>query len=330
MRHFLTAAGILSASLAAAEGAPAKPVLTVYAPDYFASDWGPGPQIEADFEAICGCDLQFSTGDVLGRLRVEGAGTEADAIIGLNTDATARARATGLFAPHGQDTSELTMPVAWEDKLFLPFNWGETAFVYDETRLPNPPASFEALLDAPESLKIVIQDPRSSGSGLALLLWVKAVYGDEAPEVWARLKPKILTVTKGWSESYGMFTAGEADMVLSYTTSPAYHLIAEEDATKKAAIFPEGHYFMVELAAQLAGTDQPELAQAFMDFILSDSFQSKIATGNWSYPVKLDPARLPPGFAALPRPEKTLFYTETEAEALRAPALAEWLEVMSQ
>ncbi len=261
---------------------------------------------------------------------IEGAATEADAIIGLNTDATARARATGLFAPHGQDTSDLTMPVAWQDEVFLPFNWGETAFVYDESRLPNPPASFEALLDAPESLKIVIQDPRSSGSGLALLLWVKAVYGDEAPEVWARLKPKILTVTKGWSESYGMFTAGEADMVMSYTTSPAYHLIAEEDATKKAAIFPEGHYFMVELAAQLAGSDQPDLAQAFMDFILSDTFQSKIATGNWSYPAKLDPAQLPSGFAELPRPGKTLFYTETEAEALREAALAEWLEVMSQ
>ena len=41
-----------------------------------------------------------------------------------------------------------------------------------------------------------------------------------------------MTVTKGWSEAYGLFLEGEADMVLSYTTSPAYHLIAEEDATK--------------------------------------------------------------------------------------------------
>ncbi|WP_126975377.1 thiamine ABC transporter substrate-binding protein [Frigidibacter oleivorans] len=327
MRPLPIVAGFLLAGTAMAQETP---VLTVYAPDYFGSEWGPGPQIEALFEPRCGCDLRFVTGDVLSRLLLEGAATEADAIIGLNTDQTARARASGLFAPHGQDTSDLTMPVAWADEVFLPFNWGETAFVYNTGRLPDPPASFAALLAAPDDLKIVIQDPRSSASGLALLLWVKAVYGEGAAEAWARLKPKILTVTPGWAESYGLFTEGEADMVMSYTTSPAYHLIAEGDATKKAAIFPEGHYFMVELAAQLAGTDQPALAQDFMDFILSEPFQSMIATGNWSYPARLDPARLPAGFAGLPRPPKTLFFSETEAEALRAAALAEWLEVMSR
>jgi thiamine transport system substrate-binding protein len=325
MRHFLIAAGILSASTALAAD---NPVLTIYAPDYFGSEWGPGPAIEKGFEATCACDLKFVTGDVLGRLQLEGDKTEADAIIGLNTDQTARARATGMFAPHGQDTPDLTMPVKWTDDTFLPFNWGETAFVYDKTRLPDSPTSFAELLDAPDSLKIVIQDPRSSISGLALVLWVKAVYGDQAKAAWTKLKPKILTVTPGWSESYGLFTDGEADMVLSYTTSPAYHWIAEKDLTKQAAIFPEGHYFMVELAAQLKGAKQPELAQKFMDYILTEDFQGMIATANWSYPAKLDPAKLPEGFRDLQRPPKTLFYTETEAEALRAPAVAEWLEVM--
>ena len=167
---------------------------------------------------------------------MEGEGTEADIVFGLNTDVTARARASGLFAPHGQDTSDMSLPVEWTDEIFLPYNWGETAFIYDESRTPNPPKSFAELLDAPDDLKIVIQDPRGSISGLALLLWVKSVYGDDAPEAWAKLAPKVLTVTKGWSESYGMFTEGEADMVLSYTTSPAYHIEAEKDLTKKASI----------------------------------------------------------------------------------------------
>ena len=51
----------------------------------------------------------------------------------------------------------------------------------------------------------------------------------------------IVPVTPGWSEAYGLFLEGEADMVLSYTTSPAYHLIAEEDAGYTAAAFDEGH-----------------------------------------------------------------------------------------
>lgn len=326
MRYLTLAAGLCLATVAQAE----TPVLTVYAPDYFGSEWGPGPAIEAAFEKTCACDLQFVTGDVLPRLMLEGARTKADAVIGLNTDVTKKARETGLFATHGQDTTDLTMPIKWTDEVFLPFNWGYTAFVYDNTRITNPPTSFQALLDAPDDLKIVIQDPRTSISGLALLLWVKAIYGDEAQAAWTKLAPKILTVTKGWSEAYGMFTDGEADMVLSYTTSPLYHIIAEQDQTKSAAIFDEGHYFMVELAGKIAGTDQPELADAFMDFILTEEFQSLIPTGNWSYPAKLDPSKLPPEFAQLGVPAKTIFYSEDDADALRDAALAEWLSALSQ
>lgn len=327
MRTTLMLAGLFAATSAVADE---KPVLTVYAPDYFTSEWGPGPAIEKGFEATCACDLKFVAGDVLPRLLLEGDRTEADVVIGLTIDVLARARATGLFAPHGQDNAALTLPVTWDDDTFLPFNWSETAFVYDTTRLANPPRSFEDLLNAPDSLKIAIQDPRSSISGLAMLLWVKAVYGDRAPEAWAKLAPKVLTVTAGWSESYGLFTDGEVDMVLSYTTSPAYHIIAEQDTTKAAAIFPEGHYFLTEVAAQLAGTDQPDLAAAFMDYVLSDDFQGMIATGNWSYPAVIKDGFLPEGFAALPRPDKTLFYSEAEAEALRQPALDEWLAAFAK
>ncbi|MCF3973301.1 thiamine ABC transporter substrate-binding protein [Paracoccus salsus] len=323
----LIALAMLAATPVAAQE---KPVLTIYAGDYIASEWGPGPKIEAGFEAICACDLQFVTGDILPRILMEGDRTEADLVFGLNTDMTARARASGLFAPHGQDTSDMSLPIEWTDDIFLPYNWGETAFVYDSTRLENPPASFDELLEAAGDLKIVIQDPRSSISGLALLLWVKAVYGDRADEAWEKLTPKVLTVTRGWSESYGMFTDGEADMVLSYTTSPAYHIAAEDDTTKQAAIFPEGHYFMAELAAQLKSTDQPELAQQFMDWILTPEFQREIPLANWSLPARLPRDEWPQVMRDLPRPDKTLFHTEDEAEALRQPALDEWLRAFTR
>ena len=70
-----------------------------------------------------------------------------------------------------------------------------------------------------------------------------------------RLSPNILTVTSGWSEAYGLFTEGEADVVLSFNTSPSYHIVAEEDETKKAAIFDEGHYPYFELVAKVESTD---------------------------------------------------------------------------
>lgn len=326
MRRTLLATTLLMATQAGADTS----VLTVYAGDYFTSEWGPGPMIETEFEAICDCDLQFATGDLLPRLLLEGERTKADVVIGLTSDVTAKARATGLFAPHGQDNTDLTLPIEWTDDTFLPFNYGHTAFIYNETTMDTPPASFDALLAMPDDVKLVIQDPRTSISGLALVLWVEAVYGERAGEVWTKLAPKILTVTKDWSASYGMFTDGEVDMVLSYTTSPAYHMFAEEDFTKKAAIFPEGHYFMVETVAKIAQTDQPELADAFMAYVLTQDFQQMIPTANWSLPSALPRDQWPEGWAKLPLPKKVLFYSENEAAALQAQAIETWRNALSQ
>ncbi|SLN34632.1 thiamine ABC transporter substrate-binding protein [Pseudooctadecabacter jejudonensis] len=326
-KTLLTVAGLFAATAAHADGH--ANTLTVYAPDYFGSEWGPGPSIEAAFEERCGCDLVYQTGDLLPRLLLEGEATEADVAIGFNSDVSKRARESGLFSPHGLDLSPLTLPLEWTDDTFLPFNYGHTAFIYDNTKLDGFD-SFEALLDAPDDVRIVIQDPRSSISGLALVLWVNAVYGDEAEAAWARMAPKIVTVTQGWSESYGLFTDGEADVVLSYTTSPAYHIIAEEDLTKSAAIFEEGHYFMVETAAKLAGTDNEDLADQFMAFILTEDFQTMIPTTNWSFPAALEEDKWPEGFQELPMPETVLFYSEDEAAALRDTAIEAWRSALSQ
>ena len=82
MKFLIFLTGIFLATLASAN----KPVLTVYAPDYFVSEWGPGPSIEEAFEKTCECDLKFSAGDLLPRLILEGSSTEADIDIGLKTD----------------------------------------------------------------------------------------------------------------------------------------------------------------------------------------------------------------------------------------------------
>lgn len=315
----------LTATLAQAE----TPVLTVYAYDSFTAEWGPGPIIETAFEATCACDLQFvSAGDgaaLLARVLLEGAGTEADVVLGLDTNLTARALASGLFAPHGI-AAPLALPVAWSDDTFLPYDWGWFAFVGNAGG--ELPANFEEL--AASDLTIVIEDPRSSTPGLGLLLWVKQVYGDKATDIWAGLADNIVTVTPGWSEAYGLFLAGEADLVLSYTTSPAYHLIAEGDATKVALPFDEGHYLQVEVAAKVAGSDVPELADKFMAFVVSEEFQSTIPTTNWMYPAIALADGLPEGFNTLIQPEQSLLLSSAEAAAMRDSALEEWRAALSQ
>ena len=329
MKPSILALGL--ATVATSATAQDKPTLTVLTYDSFTAEWGPGPAVEKAFEETCACDLQFvAAGDgaaLLARIQMEGEASDADIVLGLDTNLTAAATATGLFAPHGQTWAN-TLPVPFEDPNFVPFDWGWFAFVHDKTKLPAPPTSFESL--AASDVKILIQDPRSSTPGLGLLMWVKAAYGDRAAEIWEALADNIVTVTPGWSEAYGLFLEGEADMVLSYTTSPAYHLIAEEDDTKAAAPFTEGHYMQVEVAGKLAATDQPELADAFLAFIGSDAFQSVIPTTNWMYPAVTPAAGLPAGFETLIQPETSLLLSPAEAQSARDAALAEWQAALAR
>jgi len=330
MKKSLMLAGFLCATAAVAQ-AQDKPVLTVLTYDSFVAEWGPGPIIEEVFERDCGCDLELvAAGDgaaLLARLLLEGARTEADVVLGLDTSLTAAAAATGLFAPHGLPPAP-DLPVPYDDALFAPYDWGWFAFVYDTTRLAAPPTDFLAL--GTSDVSIIIQDPRSSTPGLGLLLWVKAAYGDRAPEVWRALADNIVTVTPGWSEAYGMFLEGEADMVLSYSTSPAYHVIAESDVTKQAAPFDEGHYLQIEVAGRLAGSDQPKLADLFLKFMQGPAFQGTIPDTNWMYPAKTSPAGLPLAFDWLIWPERSLLLSPTEAQAARAPALSEWRAALAR
>lgn len=325
MKYLTFATATLAATAAWAD----TPELTVYTYDSFVSDWGPGPAIEKAFEATCECDLNLvGLGDgaaLLARLKLEGARSDADVVMGLDTSLIAAAKETGLFAETVVE-AEYDLPVEWNDPVFAAYDWGYFAFVHNKDL--EVPTNFVDL--GAGDLKIVIQDPRSSTPGLGLLMWVKAAYGDDAPAIWAAMSDNVVTVTKGWSEAYGLFLEGEADMVLSYTTSPAYHLIAEEDDSKAAAAFDEGHYMQIEVVGKLVATDQPELADKFLNFMVSDAAQSILPTTNWMYPAVTPTVGLPKGFETLMVPEKALLTPSDEVPAIREEALAEWLKALSQ
>lgn len=321
---------LLAASPAVAQDE--KPTLTVYTYSSFISEYGPGGVIKERFEAQCDCTLNFigsdDAGTLLSRLKLEGASTNADVVLGLDTNLTADA--TGLFQPHGVAADELTMPVDWTDPLFLPFDWGWFAFVYDENRLPEPPGSLKELVLATDGPQIVVQDPRTSSPGLGLLLWMRSVFGDEAREAWRQLSPRIVTVTHGWSEAYGLFLEGEADMVLSYTTSPAYHITVDGDEQYKAAIFEEGHGLQVEVAGITASTENLELARNFLEFMVTEPFQSAIPERNWMYPAKTPPGGLPEAFGMIAKPETSLLTPAETVRDNRRAWIDEWLGAVSR
>ena len=332
--YSLVSATVLAASaLATPEPASAQEKLTVYTYESFTADWGPGPAVKKAFEAECACTLDFvSVADgvaLLNRVKLEGAASKADIVLGLDTNLTAEAKASGLFVPHGA-VAENSVPGGWSDDVFVPFDYGYFAVVYDTEKLKTPPKSLKQLVEGSADEKIVIQDPRTSTPGLGLLLWVKSVYGDKAPEAWAKLKAKVLTVTPGWSEAYGLFTKGEAPMVLSYTTSPAYHMVAENTERYQAASFEEGEYLQIEVAGITTTGAKNPLAQKFIAFMTGPKFQDVIPETNWMFPAGKTDKPLNPAFDKLVKPTKTLLFSPEEVAANRKAWVDEWLAVMSK
>ena len=299
--------------------------LVVYTYDSFNSDWGPGPQLEKAFENICDCDLKFVTaGDgaaLLAKLRLEGNKTKADVVVGLDTNLLQSAKDSGLFSPHKLNIS-LDLPIAWKDETFMPFDWGYFSFVFDKRKTTNIPKSFEEL--AKSDLKIAIQDPRSSTPGLGLVLWIEKLYNNESKTFWRQLADNVVTVTPGWSEAYGLFIEGEVDGVLSYTTSPAYHKVAENDNTKVAAIFDEGHLMQIEVGAILEKSEKKQLAADFLAFMTSSEAQSIIPTTNWMYPAKQPDIELPVAFTEGLSEIEPIYLDPNTASSLKESAIEVW------
>ena len=313
----------LAIGLAAVPAMAAERTLTVYTYESFIAEWGPGPKVQEAFEAQCDCKLNWvGVADgvaLLNRLKLEGDKAEAGVVLGLDTNLVTEAKATGLFASHGIDTSAVTVPGGYSDDMFVPFDYGHFAVIYDTQAIKTPPSSLKELVDGDPSEKIVIEDPRTSTPGLGLLLWVKKVYGDDSAAAWAKLKDRVLTVTPGWSEAYGLFTNGEAPMVLSYVTSPAYHMIAEDTDRYQAASFSEGHYLQIEVAGLLKAAPDADLAREFLQFMLTTGFQDQIPTSNWMMPAAPTSEPLPDAFGKLVKPAKDLMFSPDEVAANRRP-----------
>ena len=265
--------------------------LTVYTYDSFVSEWGPGPIIEKIFEEKHNADVEFvavdSAATLLNKVILEGDTSKADIVLGLDMNLFDLAEQSELFTTHNiNDINNLiNLPLKWESNKFVPYNYGYFSFVYNEANLETPPKSMDELINSTNA-RIVIQDPRTSTPGLGLLTWMKALYGDKAGDEWKKLNKKIISVTKGWTDAYyNFFMAGEADMVLSYTTSPAAHIMFEERYDILATTFEEGNYITIEFAGILNNSQNKDLANKFLNFMLSEEFQSVIPSTNIMYPV---------------------------------------------
>ena len=292
-----------------------KNEVIVYTYDSFASEWGPASKLTELFKNRTGLTVTFvDCGDAVqafNRAVLEKDNTIADIVLGLDNNLTDEARKSGLFTVYKPNGSEnisdgSLLKELGEDWLFTPYDYSHFALIWNTgSTLPEP----ESLSDLTKDIykkKIILMDPRTSTPGLGFAAWTVAVYGEKYSDYWKALKPNILTMAPGWSTGWGMFLAGEAPLVISYTTSPAYNVEIENDRRYKALLFTEGHVEQVECAALLKNAPNTKGAKQFLDFLISEEAQNTLPLTQWMYPVNKR-VILPESYSiAAPVPSRTL------------------------
>ena len=314
---------------------PTEKRLTIYAYDSFVSEWGPGPAVFSAFEEKYGIKLSvLSAGDagqVLQKAIIEKDNPKADLLLGIDNNLLAKALSEDIFESYkSPNLNKIPKKLIFDNtNSVTPFDYGYFSIIYDSEKISSPPRTLEDLLKPEYKKSIILMDPRTSSPGLGFLLWTIAEYGDNYTEYWQNLMPSVLTITDGWDSGYGLFTEGEAPMVLSYTTSPAYHVEYEGTERYKTAIFKAGHYMQIEGVGIVKNSKNRKEAELFIDFILEDQIQNIIPLTNWMYPVNTN-LKLPESFNFAPKPEQTLIIDSGEIDRNLSNWIEEWTSAVTK
>lgn len=329
----LLCSSLLLFAQAADESTGEDRTLTLYCYDTFSSEWGSGPTLIPLFEEETGIKVDVvSTGDaveMLSRAIMEGEDCPADLVMGISDDQASKAYESGLFEPYDSPVlADVDDSLEFDpEHRLIPFDYGVFAFVWDSQSDVPAPKSLDDLTDPIYKDKIILIDPRTSSVGLGLLMWTIEVYGEDGYlDWWRAVGRNALTIADGWSSGYGLFTEGEAPIVISYTTSPVYHVLWEDSTRYQALVFPEGHHKTVESIGMLASSKHKDEAKQFIDFILTEG-QAETAIANSMYPVNSE-TELPDAYQWAPVPD-TVFSMDPEYVAANIDRWTEeWTQTM--
>ncbi len=304
--------------------------LVVYTYDSMVS--GLGKIVSMMFEERYGVKVKMvsfgDAGSMLTRLIIEGKHTKADVILGLDQNLLIKAKKSDVLIKYKPKyINKINREFIDSDFYAVPFDYGAVAVVYNKDKVKVPPTSFEDLLRPEFKRRIVVEDPRTSSTGLAFLLWTIGVYGEDFTKYWKKLNDNLLTITASWDYAYSMLENGEADLIVSYITDAAYSHYYYKSAKYLPAVFKEGMYVQVEYVGICKFTDDLDLAKKFVDFMLSEEVQGLIPLNQWMLPV-VD-VKLPEVFVRyVPKFERIVKLDPKSVEKNLERWISEWEEVV--
>lgn len=300
------------------------------------------------FEAANGVSISFvksgDAGAALNKAILSRNAPLADVFFGVDNTFLTRALEADIFQPY--DSPALTdIPEQYRldpSNRALPVDYGDVCINYDKAFFAKDgvdiPKTLEDLLQPRYANMLVVENPASSSPGLAFLLLTIKHFGDPGYlDYWTELKTNGVAVVDGWETAYYTnFSAssghGPQPMVVSYASSPAAEVIYAEsaltDAPTASILGPGTCFRQVEFVGILKGTPRTDLAQRFVDFMLSPAVQADVPLQMFVYPVRSGVA-LPEAFAKYaPTPSEPVVFDSDLISRNREAWIAAWTGIM--
>lgn len=318
-------------------------VLTLMSHDSFAISEETFASFEAEHDVTIELLPSGDTGAALNQAILAKDAPLADVFFGVDNTFMGRALEADIFATYNSPLLA-EIPDALEldpSHRLLPVDYGDVCLNYDKTWFAENgvplPESLADLTDPAYEGLLVVENPATSSPGLAFLLATIAEFGQDGYlDYWADLRANGVLVTNGWEEAYyGSFTVasdGERPLVVSYASSPPAEFIYADppvaEAPSASIVAPGMCFRQVEFVGILAGTEQRDLAEELVDYILSQPFQEDMPLNMFVYPSN-ENAELPDEFVEWTQvPEETAVIDPQIIDANRETWIEAWTEVV--
>ena len=224
----------------------------------------------------------------------------------------------------------------------LPVDYGDVCLNYHVASFgddgPPPPADPDALIDPAYRGLTVVQNPATSSPGLAFLMATVARYGDPGYlDYWRSLVANDVLVVNDWETAYyqeftGSAGRGPRPIVVSYGSSPPFEVLYAESPPAEpptaAVTGPLSCFRQIEFVGILAGAENRDLAELWVDFMLSLPFQEDLPLNMFVFPVNRDAVLQKEFVDFLAVPDEPALLDPALIAANRERWIREWTEVV--
>ena len=339
---YLLLVGLIFLTTACTPASNQPQVLTVMTHDSFAVS----ASVVDYFESENNVDIQFlevgDTGTAVNKAALSKDNPRADVFYGIDNTFLSRALEEGIFEKYQSPLLEEIDPAFILDQSYraLPVDFGDVCLNYQKSYFEENnlavPDSLEDLVDPAYQGLLTVQNPATSSPGLAFLMTTVGYFGEDGYlAYWEELINNEVNIVNDWETAYysAFSQAGGPDpIVVSYGSSPPFEVLFSEepldDAPTAAVITPGTCFRQIEFVGILSGTPNREMAEKWVDYMLSAAFQEDIPLNMYVFPVNINAVLEETFQKYLEVPEITADITPAQIAENRERWISDWTETI--